>query len=380
MYLTAGNFPSIAANTIQVAKMASAYIDWLPNLEVIALSGPVALMRRKRVDIKHIFGLKKELKMRYSPLLLTKTSLLFDKKYLPPGWFYYLVGIYARLRGADLVFTRRPETAMITTYLNIDTILEMHCLWKDLPEKFKQSKIFLRPEFKAVIVVTEPIAESLIKEGVPGNKVMIEPDGVDIFQYTPMINKREARRRLNLPLDKFTCVYTGHLYRDRGIEYILKAAKLLPNMNFIIVGGWEKDVEYYKSMADGFKLKNVIFFGYVPHSKIPLFQFSADILLMQYSRRTSHAGLCSPIKLFEYMAAGRPIILPDLKVLKEIITHKKNGYIIKPDSMTGLVNAIKKISSQPSLSMSLGKNARKDSKRYEWKNRAKRILRRVLVV
>lgn len=374
MYLTAGNFPSQAANTIQVAKMAAAYARWLPNLEIVTLTGPLALIQHNRVDIREMFGLSRQLKIRYLPLLIRQKEAVFNEKYRPPKWFYTLVGRYAKLRRADLVFTRKSETAVITVTSGIDTILEAFVPWKNMPEIHKHSDILLRPSLRTLVVITPSLAESFIAAGVPKSKVLIEPDGVDLEQYTPAIDKFTARNKLGLPRNVFLCIHTGHMYRDRGIENIINASRYLPDIYFLMVGGWEKDVAHYHKLIKDVKNSNIEFTGLVPQSRVPLYQFAADILLMQYSSKLITADHCSPLKLFEYLATGRPIISTDLPILHSVLRHEENALFIKPDSGVELVKAIKKIRDNPRLGKFLAKNARQDSLNYSWDKRAKRIL------
>lgn len=378
MYLTAGNFPSIAANTIQVAKMAAAYTRWLPGLEVVALTGLRSLRGSGKVDLNHMLGLSRPLNMRYLPLLWHRKEFAFGQDYTPPRWFYFLVAYYALFRNADLVFTRKAETAVTTVRAGIDTILELHDPWENLKWLHPYLKILLRPALRGIVVVASSLAESFVKAGIPSERILVESDGVDMSQYTPALDKASARKQLGLPENKFLCIYTGHLYRDRGIKIIIEAAGHLPMVQFIIVGGWEKDIAYYQGVANGVGAKNVTFTGFVSQTKVPVYQFAADLLLMQYSEKTRHSEHCSPLKVFEYLASGRPIISTDLKILHSVLQHDHNALLIESDSVTAQVTAIKRIMNSPLLENQLAKNARLDSVRYSWDERARRILNNAL--
>lgn len=378
MYLTAGNFPSKAANTIQVAKMAAAYTRWLPNLEVVALTGPFALLFNSHVDLIRMFGLSRPLNMRYLPLLWSQTQQMFNQDYRPPRWFYRLVGQYAHLRGADLVFTRKPETAVVTVGAGIDTVLETHILWENMPQLHPYQEILRKPALRALVVVTSSLVDSFARAGIQRERILVEPDGVDLAQYTPILEQSVARKQLGLKQDVFLCVYTGHLYRDRGIEVIIETACRLPAVQFLLVGGWEKDVVYYRHLVASCGAVNVNFTGFVPHNQIPLYQFAADVLLMQYSAKTHHAAVCSPLKLFEYLAAGRPIVSVDLIVLRSILRNGQNALMIESDSVPALEAAIRQIMDNPGLAGKLGRSARNDSMQYSWEARARRILTHAL--
>lgn len=378
MYLTAGNFPSRAANTIQVAKMAAAYTRWLPHLQVVALTGPVAWLKRGQVDLTQMFGLARPLRMRYLPLLWRQTELTFDQDYRPPQWFYKLAGDYARLRRADLIFTRKDRTAVTTVQAKINSVLETHVLWEHSPLLQAQPEILHSPYLRALVVISQPLADSFLNAGVPPEKILVEPDGVDLAQFTPAIEKIQARQHLNLKPDQPLCVYTGHLHPDRGIEDIFRAAAHLPEIAFLFVGGWERDVEYHRSLAAAQGLTNVIFRGYVPHAEVPLHLFAADMLLMPYGAKLSTANHCSPLKMFEYLAAGRPIISSDLPILRTVLRHEQNALLISPDSPEALRDAIQGLVDSPRLAEQLAQTARRDSQQYSWDERARRILNHVV--
>lgn len=374
MYLTAGNFPSRAANTIQVAKMAAAYTRWLPNLEVVALTGPVALLRDGHIDLCKMFGLSRPLGMRYLPLLWFQTNLAFGQDYRPPAWFYALAGHYARLRKASLVFTRKPQTAAVTVRWGLDTVLETHTPWAMGPWHRSHSKLLRSSHLRSLVVISRPVADSFLRVGVPPDKILVEPDGVDMDQFTPPIDKVQARQNLGLDSTVTVCVYSGHLYPERGIEDILEAAGFLSDVHFLFVGGWDNDVERHQEIARSRGLTNVTFRGYVPQVEVPSYLFAGDILLMPYSASLPTASRCSPLKMFEYMAAGRPIISSDLPGLRSVLYHNKNALLTTPDSVVELVQAIRRIVKSPRLAELLSRNARRDSQQYSWEERACRVL------
>jgi len=354
--------------------MAAAYTRRLPGLEVVSLTGPLALLRNSHVDVAHMFGLSRPLKLRYLPLLCRQREQVFDQDYRPPKWFYRVIGHYARIRCADLVFTRKPETAMVTTRAGLDTVLETHVPWEERPWRGVSSEMLRSPKLRALVVISQPLADSILGAGALPEKVLVEPDGVDINQFDPPMDKVIARENLGLCLGESLCVYSGHLHSGRGIDEILEAARVLSNVHFLFLGGWDRDVKYYRGVARSQALTNVTFRGYVPHTEVPLYLFASDILLMPYNASLHTAKRCSPLKLFEYMAAGRPIISSDLPSLRTVLRHKMNAFLIRPDSVIDLIEAIRYILASRGLTESLSKNARRASMKYSWDERASRIL------
>lgn len=358
--------------------MAAAYSRFLPNLQMVGLTGMRPWLRGDAADLKEMFGLSQPPRLKRLPLLWSQHAPVFAQDYLPPKWFYSLVGQYARLARASLVFTRKPETAVTTVQAGLDTVLETHIPWESMPHLHAHRDVLCRPELKALVVVTPPLADSFREAGIAEDRILVEPDGVDLSQYTPELSRLEARRRLGLEEDGFYCVYTGHLYQDRGIEVMIEAAGHLPEIRFVIVGGWERDIARCQAIALEAGVENVMFVGFVPHAQVPLYQFAADLLIMQYSGKTHHAERCSPIKIFEYLAAGRPMVSTDLPVLHEVLRHEENALFVTPDSSPALIEAIQRIRNEPELAERIARNARRDSARYSWEERARRILSHVM--
>jgi glycosyltransferase involved in cell wall biosynthesis len=115
-------------------------------------------------------------------------------------------------------------------------------------------------------------------------------------------------------------MYTGHLYRGKGVETLVEAAKRL-NINVYCVGGYDKDINRVKQKVG--HPDNVTFTGFVDPAEIPVYQTAADILIAPYTEDSR--PWVSPLKLFEYMGAGRPIVASNREVLQEILTDGKNA-------------------------------------------------------
>jgi len=258
----------------------------------------------------------------------------------------------------------------------VPAVLETHVPWSFHAHLEGYRRLFATDALRAVVVVSTPLAQNLAANGFPAERVLVEPDGVDLHQYPEGVTRQEARARVGLAPEAFTVVYTGHLHRDRGLETALASARRLPEISFVFVGGWPKDVEHYRQVAQG--QENVRFVGSVEHARVPDYQFAADVLLMQYSGDTHHAGRCSPLKLFEYMAAARPMVSTDLPVLHEVLRHEENALLVAPDSEAALSAAIVRLREERSLADALARTARAESLGYTWDARARRILSKAL--
>jgi len=169
----------------------------------------------------------------------------------------------------------------------------------------------------------------------------------------------------------------GHLYAGRGAELFLELAESLPQAQFIWVGGRPEDVDSWKKRA---KSGNVTFTGFVPNRDLPLYQAAADILLMPYSRSimgssgtADSAAVASPMKMFEYMAAGRAIVSADLPVIREVL-NEENAVFCKPDDVGDWRLVIESLLEDEAQRQQLGEQARRDVQGYTWVARAQRIM------
>jgi glycosyltransferase involved in cell wall biosynthesis len=159
----------------------------------------------------------------------------------------------------------------------------------------------------------------------------------------------------------------------------------MPHVNFLWVGGTPELVTYWKTKLENAHTSNVTMTGFVEHSRIPLHQAAADILLMPYSRSIEAssgqdiAEVINPMKMFEYMASGRAIVCADLSVIREVL-HEGNAVFV--DSSGELENqrirdwrlAIELLLADEWRRLALGAQARKDVEKYSWVMREEREL------
>ena len=147
-----------------------------------------------------------------------------------------------------------------------------------------------------------------------------------------------------------------------------------PNVLFIFVGGTEEDIKSFKFQVSGFKLDNVLIAGYRPYAEIPYWLKAADILVLPNSAREKISQFyTSPLKLFEYMASGRPIVASDLPSIREVLSEN-NAILVKSDDPTILSGGITSVLQNSDFSAKIAKQALQDVEAYSWKKRAKNIL------
>jgi glycosyltransferase involved in cell wall biosynthesis len=362
VFVSSAKVPSDTANSIQVMKVCQAFTQ-LGHEVTLLVPGP----QPEAVDLLAHYGL----------------HTLFDIEWLPTRsrrLFPWTAVWRARSLGAELLYAWPAQSAVLALLVGIASMLEMH----DLPTgRFGPLwfRLFLTlPGKKRSLPITDALRRALEKKFGPmsAGQVVISPDGVDLERYASLPDPESARRELGLPAAP-SVLCTGHLYAGRGPDLFLALAAKFPQVSFVWVGGRPTDVEYWKAQASQQSLANVTFTGFMTNDRIPLYQAAADILLMSYGRTISGssggntAEVCSPMKMFEYMAAGRAILTSDLPVLREVLDE--TTAVFCPSDETGMwESAVGQLLVDEKRRQALGQCARTVVQRYAWVERARRVL------
>lgn len=178
----------------------------------------------------------------------------------------------------------------------------------------------------------------------------------------------------NATKNNFNCGYFGSIYEGRGIDVIISLAKKNPNFDFYIFHNGINNL-------DNSDVKN-IYFSNLKFKEVKLFLSLFDVLLMPYQKSVSVAGnkydtvkYMSPLKMFEYMLSGVPIISSNLSVLKEILINKKNSLLVPPNNISQWNSALNYIHNDLESAKILAKNAQNLAlSQYTWDKRAYKIL------
>jgi glycosyltransferase involved in cell wall biosynthesis len=209
--------------------------------------------------------------------------------------------------------------------------------------------------------------------------VVIAPNGVELERFASLPDPERARQTLGLR-EAPTVLCAGHLYAGRGADLFLALAESTPRASFVWVGGRPDDVQEWSGKAQARGLTNVTFLGFVPNVELPRYLAAADVLLMPYARSifgssgsADSAAVASPMKMFEYMAAGRAILTSDLPVIREVLDDS-SAVFCEPGDVAAWTSALKSLLDDPARRQSLAPNARRNVEQYTWLARAQKIL------
>jgi glycosyltransferase involved in cell wall biosynthesis len=173
--------------------------------------------------------------------------------------------------------------------------------------------------------------------------------------------------------------YVGHLYEGKGFELIRELAVHAPWAEFHVVGGEQRTVDAVRS--DPTLPVNIRLHGFVPPSETERLILAFHVLLAPYQAEVKIAGggetaaWMSPLKLFAYMAAGKPILCSDLPVLREIIQDGRNGLLLPANDTQAWAEALQRLMMNPTERERLGRTAYADFlERHTWQQRAQRAV------
>lgn len=239
---------------------------------------------------------------------------------------------------------------------------------------FKDSKYLIR--FTAN---SRGLGEIYCGLGLDRDKLVVAHNGVEIEKFEIKDDTTSLRKDLSLDTGRKIICYCGNTYEGRGIEYLIDSAEKLPEVNFLVVGGLENDNERYRKMVRKRGIGNFIIRGHVPHEMVARYLKASDVLVMPYTTGitikggTNASGFTSPIKLFEYMAAGKPIVATSLPTITEVVSDGVEALLVDPDSSEAVYDGISTVLRDEDLSSMLSRNAFRKVKEYTWEKRVERI-------
>ncbi len=301
----------------------------------------------------------------------------------------FVSSLYARIKrkSYDFVLTRNLIFSWLSVQvLGIPTIYDAHhppvnIIAKQMIKAFSVGKNMLGMSFNS-----EGLRKIYSQLGIDTQNSVVAPNGVDVEIFLENIDMDSLRERLRLPVDRKIVCYCGNTYRGRGIEILVEAAEKLPEVEFVIVGGREKDNYFYRKEAERRGVSNFKMIGFVSQSEVPYYLLASDVLVMPYSSDmtirdgTQAGGFTSPLKLFEYMAAGKPIVATETPSVLEILESNRNSVIVPPDDSGKFIHAIESVLKNPEFYSKISENALGDIKKYTWERRVKKTIKQLDII
>jgi len=283
----------------------------------------------------------------------------------------------ARETKAWMVYTWTLQAALLAQLRGLPVILELHGTPTGKIGPWLFRRWLTTPGRKRLLVITHALLNLLERDygrSMQGVEVQVAPNAVDLEHYAKLPGPSAARQQLELP-DGLTAVYSGHFYAGRGIELLLGLAKSFPEIRFLWVGGRAEDVNGWRIRLKELGVQNVTLTGFIEQTKLPIYQAAGDFLLMPYEKQIAgssggnSADICSPMKMFDYLATGRVILSSDLPVLHEVL-NAKNAVFCQAEDLASWEKALRGLLDDESRRRALGDQAQSYARLHTWRDRA----------
>lgn len=229
-----------------------------------------------------------------------------------------------------------------------------------------------------IITVSNQLKNHLIDNwGLKAEKISVIPNGAEIDCFNPSANPLDARAKLSLP-EQPIILYVGKFWPWHAIFQMVDIFNLvhkqISNVHLYFVGDGPTRLQAEAYVRELDLNQNITFIGAIPNEKIPGYLAACDIAVAPFLKYSQGNG-GSPLKLFEYMAAGKAIVATATGQVPEIIRHGENGLLVPPDDVHGFSSAILELLANRELRDRLGKKARQDVERkYTWRQYAEKLV------
>lgn len=274
---------------------------------------------------------------------------------------------------ADLVYTRNLPIALGMAALGKRVVLDTYRPW---PRQYPLLRPLVRwlmrsPRFVAGILHSDLARQAYLGIGVPEERLLVAHNGFEPSRMEPVMNRRDARRALDLEPDQPTVVYAGRISGDKGLDVVLEMARRCPRVHFLLVGSTSRDPFEEECRA----VPNVDLVPWQPFDRLSAWLYAADVLLVPPSVHPlvekGHTVL--PMKLFAYLAAGRPILAGASPDVRELLVDGENAVLVPPNDPEAAATALNNLLRDGELKIRLVAGATRTAGCLTWEARARRI-------
>jgi glycosyltransferase involved in cell wall biosynthesis len=365
-YISKSKIPSRHANSVQVVNMISAFSMLMDTIEVHL---PGGLSQKIRLLTNTLFK-------NYGKSVPSNADVFFSKD-SSSNKHHFEDNVLGKLRpnSSRLVFTRSPYVAWKLVEQQRPVIFESHWFSRDKKEiPLPRFASLISTSTNSGVVTTSPaITSAYIEAGLDQSRILTVSNSVDVDTFAK--SQPGGLGKLFGPqvYQKATFVYTGSLGEGKGAQFLASASASLENIHVAIIGGNDKEIQNLRETSGN--PSTLFLHPAVPHKDIPAILQDATGLIMPYSNEGSLSLYMCPLKMFEYLATGKPVISADLPAMKTILAHEQNAFLFQPCSTSSFKEQIFNILNMSDSQAKALRDKQFDTiSRFTWANRAKTIL------
>lgn len=230
-----------------------------------------------------------------------------------------------------------------------------------------------------IFVVSEVERQNLLRAEVDAEKIIVNPNAVDVDRFKPGSGGAQSRRELGIAPEETLVGFVGTFGPWHGVETLANAIAQIPrtsNLRFLLIGSGALRGQVEQILREGDATDRVIMLGAVEHERVPGLLDACDVLVSPHVPMTDGSEFFgSPTKLFEYMSMGKGIVASRLGQIAEVLTNEETALLVEPGNAGQLADAVLRLSESRELRGRLGAAARRAAvERHTWKQNAARVL------
>jgi glycosyltransferase involved in cell wall biosynthesis len=379
VYLTSARIPDEWAHVVQILTMCDAFAD--AGAEVMLVAPRRA--RTQSTDPYVFAGIPHSFQICKLPCLDlfagTTSRVLFWVRAIS---FLLFALPFLILKRRPFVYTREPLLACAALSIGCRVWWEAHTADTNIFATYAGRGV------EKVVCISQGLKDFYSQRGVSADRLMIENDAVSLESFEGLRTKHELRDQYSLPQNAQIIAYVGKykpMGHSKGVEEVIESvaniAKTNPEVFLLLVGLYPEEIAEVTTHIEsrGLPQERYKLVTHVPKPEVPNYLRTADILVMSYPNTPYAAHMMSPLKMYEYMASGVPIVSSDLPTIREAL-NKENAYLVAPDSVPALMDGIAHVLRDPAYGARIALQAHTDVQTHTWKVRAARILQAASII
>ncbi|MCU0514106.1 MAG: glycosyltransferase family 4 protein [Anaerolineae bacterium] len=385
IYLSLARIPTEKAHGLQIIQNCEAFADagatvrlWLPR----RINTPAM---QAIDDVYAHYGVAPHFTIEYLPIVDVmpqaggRPALERLAFYLHVLTFTLAVLLRLRRTQADIYYSR-DETVLLALSLFLPRrrlAYEAHLFRTGRAGAWLQRQVVRR--CGSSIAITPALRDDLLQRGGHPDDLLTAHDGLRAARFAHLPEAAAARAALGLPADAFIVGFVGRLHMlnvSKGLDTLVDALAGVEGAWLLLVGGPADMAAALQERwrSHGRPAAQCLYAGQVPPPEVPRWLAAMDVCAMPHPPTQQFARYTSPLKLFEYMAAGRAIVASDLPGWADVLTHEVNALLVTPGDVAALTAALIRLHADAALRARLGQAARSRAmQEYTWAARARAI-------
>ncbi len=294
---------------------------------------------------------------------------------------YQICHEYAGLLGVGAAYASQKTNTPYVLTVDADLLLEADVMGDPITglrrkaAQWAASKSYQLAD--QIITVSEPTKENLVENwGVSADKIKVVPNGVDVAHFQQPVDTEKVRAEFGLG-EAPVIMFVGGFQRWHGLDKLLEAlalvSKIMPAVRLLLVGDGPAR-PFVEEIIHRLDLeKFVTITGFLPHARIPQLLAVADVVTVPYPKLPQEMWF-SPLKLYEYMAAGKAIVASSAGQIKNVIRHNENGLLVTPGDVADLAQACLHLLQNEADRKRLGVNVQREAEtEHAWARQIERL-------